>query len=98
MSRIELAAEVADDLDRIIDHLLQHDVLDARSRIREIIPAIDVLEKNPRIGRPTTNGSTDLIIGRDSRGYVALYRYVAGIDSVLVLAIRGQREAGCTEP
>ena len=37
---------------------------------------------------------SELIIGRDSHGYVALYRYVAAIDTVFVLAIRGQREAG----
>jgi len=29
-----------------------------------------------------------------SRGYVALYRYVPEIDRVFVLAVRGQREAG----
>lgn len=28
--------------------------------------------------------------------YVALYRYVAELDTVLVLAIHGQKEAGCT--
>jgi hypothetical protein len=33
-------------------------------------------------------------IGRRSRGYVALYRYVADVDAVFALAIRGQREAG----
>ncbi|MBA3904269.1 MAG: type II toxin-antitoxin system RelE/ParE family toxin, partial [Rhodocyclaceae bacterium] len=31
-----------------------------------------------------------------SRGYVALYRYVAEIDTVFVLALRSQREAGYT--
>ena len=36
----------------------------------------------------------ELVIGRDSHGYVALYRYVAAIDTVFVLAIRSQREAG----
>jgi hypothetical protein len=35
-----------------------------------------------------------LIIGRRSRGYVALYRYVPEIDTVFILALRGQREAG----
>jgi toxin ParE1/3/4 len=35
-----------------------------------------------------------LVIGRGTHGYVALYRYVAVIDTVFVLAIRSQREAG----
>jgi hypothetical protein len=36
----------------------------------------------------------ELVIGRDARGYVALYRYAPEIDTVFVLAIRSQREAG----
>jgi hypothetical protein len=36
----------------------------------------------------------ELVIGRRSRGYVALYAYDALQDRVLVLAIRGQKEAG----
>lgn len=32
-------------------------------------------------------------IGRGSRGYVALYRYVAKIDIVFLLAVRSQRES-----
>ena len=36
----------------------------------------------------------ELVIGRRTHGYIALYRYVAVIDTVFVLAIRSQREAG----
>jgi len=95
MSRIELAPEVSDDLDRIFDHLADHDVEDIPSRINEIIQAISVLEFNPLIGRPAKGGKRELVIGRRTRGYVALYRYVAEIDTVFVLALRGQKEAGC---
>ena len=94
MTRIELAPEVGDDLDRIYDHLAQHDVDNISSRINEIIQAISVLELNPLIGRPVQGDKRELIIGRQSRGYVALYRYVVGIDTVFVLALRGQKEAG----
>lgn len=94
MARIELAPEVADDVDRILDHLLEHEMADARSRIEDIIRAIDVLERNPLIGRAARAGLGELVIGQRARGYVALYRYVAELDTVLVLAIRGQKEAG----
>ena len=94
MSRVELAPEVGEDLDRILEHLLQHQVADARSRIEDIIGAIDVLARNPLIGRPARADLRELVIGRRSRGYVALYRYVAELDTVFVLAIRGQKEAG----
>lgn len=94
MPRIELAPQVGDDLDRILDHLLQHDVADAASRIEDVIRAIDVLERNPLIGRPVRGDLRELVIGRRTGAYVALYRYVAEVDTVFVLAIRGQREAG----
>jgi len=94
VSRIELAAEVGDDFDRILDHLAQYRVEDSASRIREIIAALDVLESNPLIGRPVANGKRELVIGRRAHGYLALYRYVAEVDTVFVLAVRSQREAG----
>jgi plasmid stabilization system protein ParE len=96
MSRIELAPEVGEDFDRILDHLVRYGVEDPASRIREIVLAFDVLEHNPLIGRPIAGEKRELVIGRRSRGYVALYRYVAEIDTVFVLALRSQREAGYT--
>ncbi len=94
MSRIELAPEVRDDFDRILDHLERHAVEHPALRIREIVEAVNVLEHNPLIGRPAANGKRELVIGRRSHGYVALYRYVAAVDTVFVLAVRSQREAG----
>ncbi len=94
MTRVELAPEVGDDFDRIVDHLSQHEVIDAPSRIEDIIRAIDVLERNPLIGRPVRADLRELVIGRRARGYVALYRYVAELNTVFVLAIRGQKETG----
>jgi plasmid stabilization system protein ParE len=94
MARVEIAPEVGDDLDRIFDYLAKHDADGAPARIREIIQAISVLESNPLIGRPARRNMRELIMGRPSRGYVALYRYVPEIDTVFVLALRSQREAG----
>ena len=94
MARIELAPELGDDFDRILDHLLAHEAEDAASRMREIISAIDTLEQNPLIGRSVKTDLRELVIGRRTHGYVALYRYVEEIDTVFVLAIRGQKQAG----
>jgi toxin ParE1/3/4 len=94
MARIELTPEIRDDFDRILDHLSEHAVEDARGRIREIVQAIDVLRHNPLIGRPVSADTRELVIGRRARGYVALYRYIEQADTVFVLAIRSQREAG----
>ncbi|MES2295861.1 MAG: type II toxin-antitoxin system RelE/ParE family toxin [Pseudomonadota bacterium] len=94
MARIDLAPEIAEDFDRIPEYQVQHEVLDAAGRILEIIRAIDVLAHNPLIGRPVLNGKRELVIGRKGRGYIALYKYVDEIDTVFVLAVRSQREAG----
>lgn len=94
MARVELAPEVAHDFERILDHLTRHDVPNAAARVEEIIGSIEILTHSPEIGRPLPSGLRELIIGRGSRGYVALYRYVAESDKVFVLAIRSQREAG----
>ena len=97
MARIELAPEVAEDFDRILDHLTTYQVENPVQRIGEIITALDVLKQNPLIGRPVANGKRELVIGRRIRGYLALYRYVPEMDIVFVLAIRSQREAGYAE-
>ncbi|MED5621125.1 type II toxin-antitoxin system RelE/ParE family toxin [Ideonella sp. BN130291] len=94
MARVELAPEVADDFERIFEHLAQHDPEAASRRLPEIIEALSILGSNPLIGRPAQNELRELVIGRRSKGYVALYRYLPDIDVVFVLAIRGQREAG----
>ena len=94
MARIELAPEVGDDLDRIFNYLSRHDIGNAPARMREIIRAISVLETNPLIGRPARRDKRELIIGRPPHGYVALHRYVPEVDTVFILALRSQREAG----
>ena len=94
MAKIELAPGVGEDLDRILDHLERHQIADVDERVRGIIDAFAILENNPLIGRPARADNRELVIGRRSRGYVALYRYVPGLDTVFVLSIRSQREAG----
>ncbi|MDM0002791.1 type II toxin-antitoxin system RelE/ParE family toxin [Variovorax sp. J22P240] len=94
MARIELAPEVVDDLDRFLDHMTQFDAVDIAKRIEEIIEAIQILAHSPQIGRPVKDGKRELVIGKGARGYVALYRYLAEVETVFILAIRAQRESG----
>ena len=94
MTRIEFAPEVTEDFERIMDHLRSHHVELFQERIDQIICAIDVLSANPEIGRPVYGDLRELIVGKGSQGYVALYRYIPEVDTVFVLGIRGQREAG----
>jgi toxin ParE1/3/4 len=94
VARVELAPEVFDDFDRFFDHMARFEMEDAPGRIGEIVEAIQLLTHSPLIGRPAKGGRRELVIGLGSDGYVALYRFVARIDTVFVLAIRSQREAG----
>lgn len=94
MARIEFAPEIMEDFDLILEHLLQMKTQDPSSRMKEISSAIGILEQNPLIGKPASGEKRELVIGRKAHGYLALYRYVEEIDTVFVLAIRSQREAG----
>jgi plasmid stabilization system protein ParE len=94
VARIVLSARAVDDLDRILAHLIEHGVDDAGERVADIVAALDVLGRNPMIGRPAEHGLRELVIGRGTRGYVALYAYVVESETVRVAAVPGQREAG----
>lgn len=94
MAVIELAPEVIEDFERVLDHLASFEVDAGVERIQEILDAIQILSTSPLIGRPTKASQRELVIGRGAHGYVALYRYVVAIDTVFLLAIRSQREAG----
>jgi toxin ParE1/3/4 len=94
MARIELAPGIFDDFDRIFDHIAEFgDPAAATQRIDEIIKAVDVLTHSPLIGRKVKGAKRELVIGRASRGYVVLYRFLPDIDTVFVLALRSQRES-----
>ena len=94
MARVELAPGVFDDFDRFLDHMARFEVPNPATRIGEIAQAIEILTHSPLIGRPVRDGKRELVIGRGAHGYIALYRFVASLDTVFVLAIRSQREAG----
>ncbi|WP_208507427.1 type II toxin-antitoxin system RelE/ParE family toxin [Variovorax paradoxus] len=94
MAHIELAPAVLEDIDRFVEHMVLHQAVDMPERVDEIIQAIQVLAHSPLIGRPVRQGKRELVIGKGVRGYVALYRYLAEIDTVFILALRAQRESG----
>ena len=94
MADIEFARRIFDDIDRFIGHLLDHEVADIDERLAAIYTAIDVLAVNPLIGRPYSGRWRELVIGKGSRGYMALYTYRILDDTVYVLALRAQNEAG----
>ncbi len=94
MTRLILSARFAADLDRVHAHLRQQRSSNIDGRLAEIVDALELLTRHPLIGRRVESGRRELVIGRGSRGYVALYVHDAIDDVVAVLALRSQREAG----
>lgn len=98
MSRIVLAPEVEDDLERILDFLFERSPEYAAQRIHAIVSALDILESSPLIGRPIALGQRELVISTGTSGYLALYRYDQIADTAYVLALRSQRERDYKRP
>lgn len=94
MTRLRLAARTQHDVERIVEHLRQHEVADIGARLAEMLGALQLLAQHPLIGRPVDDGLRELVIGKGSHGYVARYRYDPVKDEVRVAAVRSQREAG----
>ncbi len=94
MTRLRLAARIQYDVERIAEHLRQHEVADIGARVAEMLGALQLLVQHPLIGRPVADGLRELVIGKGSHGYVARYRYDPVKDEVRVAALRSQREAG----
>lgn len=81
-------------LDRLTEFLVETDPDAAVETAKLVVEAIEVLSRHPEIGRPAEDDFRELIISRGRTGYVALYIYDERDATVLVHAIRHQREAG----
>lgn len=80
--------------ERIFKFVAETDPAMATSVVDTIADALEILKRHPLIGRPVEGGRNELLISRGKTGYVALYRYNERLDTVFVLALRHQREAG----
>lgn len=88
MARIELAPGVFDDFDRIAGHLEHHGSPGGPGRIAAILGSLDVLAHSPLVGRKVPGGLRELVMGSAAQGCIALYRFMAPTDEVLLLAVR----------
>ena len=102
MAQLIYSRQALSDLDRLTDFLLETDSAVALETTDLIAEAIQLLGNHPLVGRAAEQGMRELVISRgrtDSRGrtgYLALYSYEETHDTVLILAVRHQREAGFT--
>ncbi len=91
-TRWQLTTEAADDLERLTDFLLESAPEAALDTVGIVLDGLSILAQHPLVGRPLPGGQRELVISRGRTGYLALYRYDAQADVVLVLALRHQRE------
>lgn len=94
MARLIYSRTALHDLEKLADFLVETDPLAAAETVELIEEAVAVLKRHPLIGRPVETDLRELVISRGKTGYVALYSFEVEQDTVLILAIRHQREVG----
>lgn len=94
MACLIYSSRAFDDLDRLADFLVDTDPVAAGETVDLITEAVAILKRHPLIGRPAEDKLRELVVSRGKTGYIALYSYEAEYDTVLILAIRHQRESG----
>lgn len=94
--RVRFTPEAEEDLLRLFDHLVEHDIAAAKRARLAIGKAVELLEVFPFSCRKAVGGSgspflRELIVPFGSSGYVALFEIENG-KTVTILAVRHQRE------
>ena len=92
MAAVFYAPRALADIERLAEFLLARDETAAVETGEIIVDAIAHPARHPLMGRIVEHGLRELVISRGRPGYVALYRFDAARDSVVMLAIRHQRE------
>ena len=93
MAKLEYSLNALQDIKRLVDFLIDSDIIAALETFDMIDEAIQVLRRHPDIGRSTCSaGKRELVISRGKTGYVAIYKLDKLVDIVVILAIKHQRE------
>lgn len=92
MAHIIYSLRALADLERLTDFLQEENPTAAAQTVNLITEAVQILDNHLLIGRPAEQGLRELVISRGKSGYLALYSYEQEQDTVLVLAVRHQRE------
>ena len=94
MPRVFLSNAALEDLQRLEEFLVESKDPLVGEWVEFILDALQVLTRQPGIGRPVGGGLRELIISRGRSGYLARYEFDQANDLVRVARIRHQRESG----
>jgi plasmid stabilization system protein ParE len=97
VARVEVTERALADLERLFDFIAEEDPARARKQVLSVRRAFELLAEHPLLGREAEEGRRELVLSRGRYGYIAKYRWLPAEDTVLILAVRHQREAGYTE-
>lgn len=94
MAQLIYSRRALSDFERLTNFLLDTEPAAALATVELISEAVGILANHPLVGRPAEDNLRELVISRGRSGYLALYSYEQAQDTVLILAVRHQREAG----
>jgi plasmid stabilization system protein ParE len=97
MSRLIWSPAALNDVQRLYRFLAPQNPDAAKRAVQAIRQEVKILELQPGLGRPIEDMDQefrDWIIDFGNSGYVTRYRIAADTDTVIVLAVRHQKEAG----
>lgn len=97
MARVEVTERALADLERLFDFIADEDPVRARKQVLSVRRAFELLAEHPLLGREAEEGRRELILSRGRYGYIAKCRWLPAEDTVLILAVRHQHEAGYSE-
>lgn len=94
MPQINVSLRAQSDISRLHRFLVAQDPVSAKRAVLAIREAFSPLRDYPFLGRAVDESSPlrELLIAFGSSGYIALYEYDARADSVVILALKHQRE------
>ena len=92
--KVVLSARAQSDIGRLHRFLVGKDVLAAKRAVLTIRDAFLPLKETPFIGRSVEDHTDlrELVIDFGASGYIALYRHDLASHSIIILAIKHQRE------
>ncbi len=95
MARLVFSPRALRNMERLTEFLLEGgDVRAARETLPTLLRGLAILKEHPMIGPKVEEGLRELVVSRGRTGYVALYDYDARHDTVIIQAVRHQREEG----
>ena len=92
--RVRYTAAARDDIKRLYDFLLDHDIMAAQHALTAIVKGVDLLRQFPFACRkvdPDNPLLRELLVSFSASGYVLAYE-IENEQSVVILAVRHQRE------